>query len=122
MKIEDLTIRRDEKGKEGITRTCQSGLHKKHHLAVPKMFQTNLDRCPFALFKLYLSRGPLNLRNNGSFYLSVIVNPTSDILYKVPMEINTMNNPVRRMAANSPLQTLVKTLKQNKESRLKLFP
>ena len=69
----------------------------------------------------------MELQNNGPFYLSVITNSSSDILYeKELMGINTNNNLMKKVIENSPLsginkkinhsakKTLVKMLKQNK--------
>jgi len=85
MKVEDFTFKKDDYGTifltyaEGITKTRQSGLHDKHTLSIPKMFETKSCRCPIKIFKLYLSKRPLNLRNFGPFYLSPRTNPVSSI-------------------------------------------
>ena len=132
MKLEDFCLRKDDCGNEfltyseGITKTRQSGLHEKHRLTTPKMFETNTHRCPVALFKLYISKRPVNLRNCGPFYLSVIINPTSQIWFKTAaMGINTINTIMKKMIENSPLnidkritnhsarKTLVKKLKKH---------
>lgn len=141
MKVEDFTFRTDDRGTEyvtfaeGITKTRQSGLHEKHRLTIPKMFATNTDRCPVQIFKFYLSKRPFELRNNGPFYLSVIINPSSEIWYKkISMGINTINNLMKKMIKNSSLcdtdkkitnhsarKTLIKTLKQNKTPKSEII-
>ena len=135
MKVEDFIFKKDNDGKEyltfaeGITKTRQSGLHEKHRLVIPKMFVTGTPRCPVSFFKLYLSKRPINLRQVGPLYLTPIPNPISALLWykSLPMGQNTINNLMKSMASNSPLQqstskkitnhsarkTLVKKLKSN---------
>jgi len=49
MKLEDFTLKVADGGKEyltyseGITKTRQSGLHRKQRLQIPKMFATGND-------------------------------------------------------------------------------
>ena len=45
-------------------------------------YQKCLRHCPVRNFKFYLSKRPLELRNNGPLYLSVIINSSSKTLYK----------------------------------------
>ena len=133
MRVEDFTFRKDESGtsyivfSEGITKTRQSGLHQKNRLQVPKILETKSDRCPVKIFRKYLSKRPVELRNSGPFYLQPIVNPLTEIWYKKqPMGINNINGIMKDMIANSPLRntekhlanhsarkTLVKKLKQH---------
>ena len=89
-----------------------------------------LNVVAFIFFKLYLSKRLKCLHNNGLFYLSVIVNPKSDVWYKVtPMGVNKINKIMKEMVANSYLEgnkpitnrsgtkTLVKKLKRNKVTK-----
>ena len=44
-------------------------------------------------FKLYLSKRPIELRNNGPFYLAIIHSPSSSIWFKrTPMGVNQINS------------------------------
>ena len=56
---------------EDPTKTRQYGLHPKKRVSTPKMFATNDNRCPVQLFKLYVSKRPLHLRQSGPFYLGI---------------------------------------------------
>ena len=55
---------------EDPTKTRQSRLHPKHCITNPKIFATEGENCPVALFDLYVSKRPTNLRNCGRFYLA----------------------------------------------------
>ena len=132
MRVEDFSFRKDETGAsyivyaEGLTKTRQSGLHKKSRLQLPKMFETQSERCPVKLFQKYLSKRPVGMEKSGPFYLQPIVNPLTNIWYKkTPMGINSINSMMKDLISNSPLQnsekhlanhsakkTLVKKLKQ----------
>ena len=47
------------------------------------MFATGTDRCPVQIFKFYLSKRPIDLRNKGPFYLGIIKDPANeDIWFK----------------------------------------
>ena len=67
MRVEDFSFRKDETGAsyivyaEGLTKTRQSGLHKKSRLQLPKMFETQSERCPVKLFQKYLSKCPVGM-------------------------------------------------------------
>ena len=134
MRMEHFEIKSDDNGveyvtyAEGITKTRQSGLREKTRDVQPKMFATGMARCPVALFKFYRSKRPVELTNEGPFYLTVITNPSTDIWYKkVPMGVNYINNIMKNMIARLPLaktcskkltnhsarRTLVKTLKKH---------
>ena len=69
--IEDLTFKINEQGKtyltyaEDITKTQQSGLHEKHHLTIPKMFETMSDLCSISMFYFYISKRPIQLQESG---------------------------------------------------------
>lgn len=117
MRVEDFKFRRDESGttyimfSEGITKTRQSGLHQKNRLQLPKMFATESDRCPVKLFRKYLSKRPVELKESGPFYLQPIVNPLTDVWYKKqPMGINSINGIMKDMISNSPLRNTEKHL------------
>ena len=132
MRVEDFFFRKDETGAsyivytERITKTRQDGLHQKSRLQLPKMFETQTERCPVKLFQMYLSKRPVWMEKSGPFYLQPIVNPLTNIWYKkAPMGINSINSMMKDLISNSPLQnsekhlanhsarkTLVKKLKQ----------
>ena len=46
------------------------------------MFATSCQRCPVELFKQYLSRRPLELRDKSPFYLAVMDNTKIEVWYK----------------------------------------
>ena len=58
--------------------------------------------CPVSIFKFYLSKCPLELRESGNCYLAVIPNPSTNIWYKKnAMGINTINNLMKNMMKDS---------------------
>ena len=62
------------------------------------MFATDSERCTIRILKFYLSKRPLGSRNNGKFYLSVTINPSSEMRYKkVSMGINATNNLMKKI-------------------------
>ena len=85
MQAEGFSIRTDNNGIEYITfakgmrKTRQNRLHENYRLTLPKMFAANSERCPIPIFKFYLSKETLELRNNGPIYMSVIINPSLEI-------------------------------------------
>ena len=133
MKIEDFEIKINDNGKEyityaeRITKTRQSGLHEKTGDSQEQLYANGTERCPVSLFKLYLSKRPIELRNNGPFYLAIIHNPSPNIWFKrSPMGVNQINSIMKNMIAKSPLttnkkltnhsarRTLIKSLKKSK--------
>jgi hypothetical protein len=47
------------------------------------------------------------MQTTGPFYLSAIDNPTSEVWYKkTPMGKNTINNIMKKMQENSPLNSI----------------
>ena len=67
------------------------------------MFATGEMRCPVNLFKLYVTRRPEDLHENGPFYLAIIDNPVGNIWYKKSrLGINTINNMMKCMANSMP--------------------
>ena len=111
---------------EGITKTTPSGLRQTSWLQLPKMFETQSERCPVKLFQKYLLKRPVGMEKSGPFYLQPIVNPLTSLWYKKTlMGINSINSMMKDLISNSPLQksekhlanhsarkTLVKKLKQ----------
>ena len=67
--------------REGITKTRQSGLHQKSRLQLPKMFETQTERCPVNLFQKYLLKRPVGMEKSGPFYLQPIVNPLTKLWF-----------------------------------------
>ena len=109
MKVEDFIFKVDEKNVEYLTfsetaaKTRQGLLRKKERLIKPKMFATEGDRCPVAMYKEYIRRRPLNLQCSGPFYLAVIDNPATDTWYKVSkLGVNQIQNIMKTMKNNTP--------------------
>lgn len=125
MKIENFAIRVGDNKKEyvtfaeGITKTFQSGLREKYRLQKPKMVEKKMStRCPVTIFKLYISKRPLTLRESGPLYLAPIDNPITDIWYKkAPMGMNTINNLMKTMIQNSPLASTINKKITNHSAR-----
>ena len=100
---------------EGITKSRQSCLHEKHRLIQPKMFSTNISRCPVNIFKLYLPKRPNQLRSRDPLYLSIIHKRFSNSLWykNVPMGQDTINSIMKRMIENSSLSNSDKKLRMH---------
>ena len=97
MRAKDFSFRRDETGEsyivyaKGITKTRQNGLHQKSRLQLPKMFETQPEKCPVKLFQKYLSKCP-------------VINPLTNIWYKkMPVGINSINSMMKDLISNSAL-------------------
>ena len=84
MRAEDLSFQKYEIGASYIvvTKTRKSGLHQKSRLQLPKMFETQSERCLVKLFQKYLSKHPVEMENSGPFYLQPTVNPLKYICIK----------------------------------------
>ena len=140
MKLEDFTFKEHNGStyitfSEGITKTRQSGLREKRRAQIPKMFETQNERCPVKIFNFFKTKRPVNLQATGPFYLAIISNSVSNIWFKKsPMGVHTINNIMKTMISNSPLQssnkrltnhsarkTLVKKLKQNQLPRSEII-
>ena len=86
-RVEDSSFRKNKTGAsrivytEGITKTRQSGLHQKSRLQLPKMFETQTERCPVNLFQKYLLKRPVGMEKSGPFYLQPIVNPLTKLWF-----------------------------------------
>ena len=71
------------------------------------MYENKIERCPLASFLLFKSKRPVELRNMGPFYLTVIDAPLTDVWYKnQAMGVNTINTMLSRMKKKSPLAEL----------------
>ena len=55
---------------EGPTKCRGGGLKHVDRVTTPKMIETGCDRCPVALFELYMSKRPMILKDSGRFYLT----------------------------------------------------
>lgn len=118
MKIEDFVLKKSDEGKEyltfaeGITKTRQSGLHEKHRLSIPKMFETKTERCPITFFKFFLCKRPAEIQHTGPFYLAINYHYSSNNAWykKAPMGENTINIIMKNMIQNSPLVNTLKKL------------
>ena len=127
MRMEDFTLRKNENGieyltfAEGITKTRQSGLHEKVRSFKPKMFATGTNRCPIAIFNFFKTKRPFDWRDNGPFYLSIMnkvsSTPESPWFKKMPMGVNTINNIMKNMVKNSPLNNSTKKLTNHSARR-----
>ena len=88
------------------------------------MFSTDGgERDPVRLFKLWLSKRPEGMKDNGPLYLSVIDRPKSPQVWytKVRMGQNTIGNIVKSMAScltnHSMRKTLLSKLKTSGQAR-----
>ena len=113
LKMEQFCLETDENGRpyisytEGLSKTRNKGLNFKPRLISPKMYENKTERCPVAFFLLFKSKRPVELRNMGPFYLTVIDAPLTDVWYKnQAMGVNTINTMLSRMKKNSPLAEL----------------
>ena len=71
------------------------------------MCKNKPERCPVTFVLLFKSKRPVELRNMGPFYLTVIDAPLTDVWYKNPgMGVNTINKMLSRMKKKSPLAEL----------------
>ena len=107
MRAEDFYFRKDETEvsyvvyAEGITKSRQSTLHQQSPIQLPKMFETQSERCPVKLSLKYLSKRPVGMEKSGSFYLQPIANPLTNILYKKTlMGINSINSMMKDLISN----------------------
>ena len=112
MRVEDFSFRKDETGTSymGITKTRQSGLHQKGQLELPKMLETQSERCPVKLFQKYLSKRSVGIEKSGPFHLQPILNPLINIWYKMTPMGNSINSMMKDLTSNSPLQNSEKHL------------
>ena len=60
---------------EGLSKTRNKGLSFKPRLISPKMYENKTEGCLVAYFSLFKSKRPVELRNMGPFYLTVIDAP-----------------------------------------------
>ena len=104
LKMEQFRLEIDENGRryisytEGLSKTRNKGLNFKPRLISPKMYENKTERCPVAFFLLFKSKRPVELRNMGPFYLTVIDAPLTDVWYKnQAMGVNTINTMLSRM-------------------------
>ena len=87
LRVEDSLFRKTETGEscivyaEGITKTRQSGLHQKSRLQLPKMFETQSEKCPVKRFQKYLLKRPVGMEKSGPFYLQPIANPLTNLWF-----------------------------------------
>ena len=107
MRAEDSSFRKDETGAshivyaEGITKTRKSGLHRKSRLQLPKMFETQSERCTVKLFQKYLSKCSAGMEKSGLLYLQPIVNPLTNIWYKkTSMGIKSISSMMKDLMSN----------------------
>ena len=69
LKIEQFRLETDENGRrytcytKGLSKTGNKGLDFKGRLIYPKMYENKTIRCPLAIFLLFKSKRPVELRN-----------------------------------------------------------
>ena len=104
LKIEQFRLKSDENGRhyisytDGLSKNRNKGLNFKPRLISPKMCENKTERCPVEFFLLFKSKHPVELRNMGPFYLTVIDVPLTDVWYKnQSMGVNTINTMLSRM-------------------------
>ena len=134
--VEDFIIRQQEDGgevvefRESPTKTRSGGLRIKQRSTPQLMFSTDGgERDPVRLFKLWLSKRPEGMKDNGPLYLSIINRPKSpEVWYtKIRMGQNTIGNIMKSMAKclntnkkltnHSMRKTLVSKLKSSGQPR-----
>ena len=67
---------------ERLSKTRNKGLNFKPCLISPKMYENKTEKCPVAFFLLFESKQPVQLRNMGPFYHTVIDALLTDVWYK----------------------------------------
>ena len=101
-------IRQQEDGtevvefREGPTKTRSGGLSIRRRTTPQVMYSTDGGKNgPVRLFKLWLAKRPVGMKNTGPLYLGVINRPQSpDVWYtKIRMGKNTIGNIMRSMAS-----------------------
>lgn len=134
--VEDFAIKQREDGseivefKEGLTKTRSGGLRITHRKTPQTMFSTDGGcKDPVRLFKLWLSKRPEGMKDNGPLYLSVINRPKSTNIWytKVRMGQNTIGtlmksmssclNSTKKLTNHSMRKTLVAKLKRSGQPR-----
>jgi len=110
--IEDFEFGVDENNAEYVeyndckpTKTRPGAVRAKRRSQRPRMYATNTDRCPVAIFKTYLARRPKELREKGPLYLSTISTPTSEVWYKrQKMGVNRIGEMMKRIIAGTSIE------------------
>ncbi|KAK3733547.1 hypothetical protein QZH41_002786 [Actinostola sp. cb2023] len=114
MKMQDFRFGRADNGQEfvefaeGPTKTRTGGLSTKPRDFLPRMFETGGERCPVKLFKEYKRRRPLELQNEGPFYLSINHKRklNAQIWYTVQrMGVNKINTMMKTLVEGTTLET-----------------
>ena len=108
-KLGDFTVKREEgpQGTEYVEWTIERGSKtrtgEKETVPLrafnPKMYATGGEKCPVKMFKNYLSRRPVGMRNpEDPFYLATISNPVSQIWFKQqPLGKNSLGTFMKKM-------------------------
>ena len=134
--VEDLVVRQREDGSEvvefraGPTKTRNGGLVIRRRTTPQVICSTDGgEHDPVRLFKLWLSKRPEGMKDNGPLYLSIINRPKSkDVWYtKIRMGQNTIGTIMKSMASclltnkkitnHSMRKTLVAKLKKSGQPR-----
>ena len=110
--VEDFIIRQREDGSEVVefressTKTRSGGLRIKQRSTPQLMFSTDGgERDPVRLFKLWLSKRPEGMKDNGPLYLSIINRPKSPKVWytKIRMGQNIMKSMAKCLNTNKKL-------------------
>ena len=136
--VEDFTITSHVDGSESIefsenpTKTRSGGLRIPRRKTPQVMWSTDGgERDPVALFKLWLSKRPDGMKDNGPLYLSIINRPKSNVWYtKIRMGANTIGKIIKsitvclgtdkKLTNHSMRKTLVQKLKKSGQPRHKI--
>ena len=139
--VEDFILRKHDDGSESIvfnenpTKTRSGGLRVAKRTTKQVMWSTDGGpRDPVKLFKLWLSKRPQPMRNQGPLYLTIIQRPKNDDVWytKVRMGQNTIGKIMPRMTSSlesstakkltnhSTRKTVVQKLKSAGQPRYKI--
>ena len=103
---------------EDPTKCRQKGLHPQNRVTNTKMFAVDGYRCPARLFKLYVSKRPLEVRNTGRFYLTPRQDKSHREWYvKNPMGKNTISSIMKNLIAGTEVEKSEKTLQTIAEEK-----
>ena len=112
LRIEEFSLCTDDAGREylnfveGPRKTRQGGLYFKPRPVFPRIYRTNMSRCPVTIFELYKSKRPNSIRDKGALYLSPITRPATDVWYKdSQMGVNKLSSIVKDVIKGSPLES-----------------
>ena len=56
---------------KGVTVKRERGLYEKYGVEIPKIFETNNEKCPVKKIIFFVRKRSVNLQNSGPFYWSI---------------------------------------------------